>query len=94
MWLRTDNNLINLDNVGSFEGCTQPNGTVFVYANFAGCENPEEWEFICICRPDEVQPLLDAIADALEHHIAVFSVPEWLDYHRQDKEDNNNANPF
>lgn len=82
MWLRTKNNLINLDNVQSFESCTRPNNTEFVYANFVGYEDHGERELVCICHPDEVQPLLDDIADSLHR----FSVPEWLDGYRTNKE--------
>lgn len=77
MWLRTNNNLINLDRMYYFNSCTQTNKTEVVYANSMP---------ICICRPDEVQPLLDAIADALGNNIKVFSVPEWLECRRQHKE--------
>lgn len=78
MWLRTNRTLINLDQIYYFNSNTQSNKTEALYANSIP---------VCLCHPDEVQPLLDAIADALEHKNAVFSVPEWLDYHRQHKED-------
>lgn len=93
MWLRTNRTLINLDRVQSFESCTRPDKTEFVYANFAGSETTGERELVCVCQPEDVQPLLNAIADALLHDNKVFSVPEWLDYHRQHKEDSN-VNPF
>lgn len=78
MWLRTDNNLINLDRMYYFNSCTRTNKTEVVYANSMP---------ICICQPEDVQPLLDAIADALKHNVIVFSVPKWLDDHQQHKED-------
>lgn len=78
MWLRTNRTLINLDRIYYFDSNTQSDKTERVYANSIP---------ICICQPDEVQPLLDAISDALVHNITVFDVPEWLDYHRQHKED-------
>lgn len=86
MWLRTNRTLINLDRVQSFESCTRPDKTEFVYANFAGSETTGERELVCVCQPEDVQPLLNAIADALKHNVIVFSVPKWLDNHRQYKE--------
>lgn len=73
MWLRTKNNLINLDRIYYFNSNTQSNKTEAVYANSI---------FVCLCHPDEVQPLLDAIANALANNRKVFGVPEWLDDYR------------
>lgn len=85
MWLRTNTNLINLDNVEKFDSHTRPNKMEFVYANFSYTDCSEQ-ELVCICQPDKVQPLLNAIADALVHGIKVFSVPEWLDDYKTDKD--------
>lgn len=74
MWLRTDDNLINLDNVKKFDRRKESDRTEFVYADFAGAE-----ERVCACFPAEVQPLLDAITNALANNRKVFSVSEWLD---------------
>lgn len=84
MWLRTNRTLINLDRIYYFDSNTQSDKTERVYANSIP---------VCVCHPNEVQLLLDAIADALLHDNKVFSVPEWLDYHQQHKEDSN-VNPF
>lgn len=86
MWIRTNNNLINIDRVQNFESCTRPNKTEFVYANFVGCEDHGERELVCVCHPEEVQPLLDAIARALGNNVRVFDLQEWLDSRHQDKE--------
>lgn len=80
MWLRTKNNLINLDNVQSFESSTRPNKTEVVYADFAGYEDHGERELVCTCEPEDAQPLLDAIADALTKKEEVFNVPYWLGF--------------
>lgn len=81
MWLRTKETLINLDNVERFEfsGRNRDN-EVNVYADFLSDDS--HCVTVCICQPDEVQPLLDAIADALVNERKVFSVQEWLNDYR------------
>lgn len=71
MWLRTENNLINLDRIYYFNSNIQSDKTAAVYADSIP---------VCICHPDEVQPLLHAIADALIKKLDVFYVVNWLDY--------------